>query len=330
MKIKKVILILSITTIIILSCILIPLIINGDSNSAQTAQVLEGKTFTSDLVGVTVQGTMKDFSDVLVTKTIAADKKGVSTVALDPGYYDSVQIDASAVYDAGVAAGKNTLTGGNATAAQILKDKTAYVNGKLVTGSMATLTSSNFSGTHSSSTAGAASNYTVKSTTAGYVANGTTVNTLAATTSPTIATTGATGTKTIAVKPGYYNNISVNQTAAYDAGKAAGQANSIKKVGGPYSGNTSINVSSYIKSGDTANNFIIEFLGNSDTYTEKDAVGTHPDLAGHLAASVPSKSLSGNTLTVSGMQTKLYLWTSSWGDLRAIDVNYSYNVWYKP
>lgn len=50
------------------------------------------------------------------------------------------------------------------------------------------------------------------------------VGAMTATTSPTIATTAATGTKTIAVTTGYYNNISVNQTNAYNAGYNAGKA----------------------------------------------------------------------------------------------------------
>ena len=109
-----------------------------------------------------------------------------------------------------------------ATNATIRSGYQAWVNGSKKTGSMATLTSSNFSGSHSSSTAGAASNYVTKSTSAGYVANNTSVNTLAAGTSATIATTSATGTKTINCVPGYYNKISVNQTNAYNAGVTAG------------------------------------------------------------------------------------------------------------
>ena len=132
MKNKKIIIILSITIILVLIGIMLPIIVKGDNNDAQTAQVLSGRTFTNGSA-VAVAGTMQNFSDTLVTKTLAADKKGVSTIALDPGYYDSIQIDASAVYDAGVA----SLTGGDATASQILSGKTAYVNGTLVTGSMA-------------------------------------------------------------------------------------------------------------------------------------------------------------------------------------------------
>lgn len=111
---------------------------------------------------------------------------------------------------------------GNATKAQVMSGKTFTSSaGVNVAGTMATLTSSNFSGAHGSTTAGATSNYTVKSTSAGYVANNTTVHTAAAGTSPTIATTSATGTQVINVKPGIYNKVSVNQTNAYNAGRNA-------------------------------------------------------------------------------------------------------------
>jgi hypothetical protein len=114
---------------------------------------------------------------------------------------------------------------GNATRAQVMSGKTFTSSaGVNVSGSMATLTSSNFSGSHGSATAGATSNYTVKSTSAGYVANNTTVHTAAAGTSPTISTTSATGTQVINVKPGIYNKVSVNQTNAYEAGVSAGKA----------------------------------------------------------------------------------------------------------
>ena len=96
-----------IVTIFLIFSIIIPRIVNGDNNDATTTQVLANKTFTSDLAGVAVKGAMKDFSDTLVTKTLAADKKGVSTITLDPGYYDSIQIDASAVYNAGYSAGQS-------------------------------------------------------------------------------------------------------------------------------------------------------------------------------------------------------------------------------
>ena len=87
---------------------------------------------------------------------------------------------------------------------------------------MATLTNKNFTGAHSSEKPGEASNYTVTSSAAGYVPSGTQVNSIAATTSDKISTTAATGEQTINIKPGYYNKIKVDQTAAYNAGNTAG------------------------------------------------------------------------------------------------------------
>ena len=111
---------------------------------------------------------------------------------------------------------------GSAAAADVRNGRT-FTNNSAVgqEGTMPDLTASNFTGAHSATAAGAASNYTVKAGKAGYVANGTTVNSLAAATSPTIATTAETGTKVINIKPGYYNKISVNQTLAYQAGQAS-------------------------------------------------------------------------------------------------------------
>lgn len=111
---------------------------------------------------------------------------------------------------------------GSAAAADVRNGRT-FTNDSAVgqEGTMPDLTASNFTGAHSATAAGAASNYTVKASKAGYVPNGTTVNSLAAATSPTIATTAETGTKVINIKPGYYNKISVNQTYAYNAGKSA-------------------------------------------------------------------------------------------------------------
>ena len=193
---KKIMVILAIVIVLIIASIVIPMIVKGDNNSAQKAQVLSSKTFTSDVAGVAVQGGMQNFGDAVLTKQVDAEGEDyIATIDLDDGYYESVQINAKPIYDRGVAAG---------------------------VGNIPRLTNSNFSGTHSSTSVGAASNYTVKSTSAGYVENNTTVATLAAQTLPEIATTSATGVQTINIKPGYYNKIKVNQTAAYDAGVTAG------------------------------------------------------------------------------------------------------------
>jgi hypothetical protein len=183
------------------------------AGDAVAGDVLSGKTFanaTSD----SLTGSMTNRGAV----SKALNCGGSYTVPA--GYHNgSGKVTANSLASqTGVDDGKTA-----ATAATIRSGYQAWVNGSKVSGSMATLTSSNFSGTHSSTTAGASSNYVTKSTSAGYVANNTSVNTLAAATSATIATTGATGTKTINIKPGYYNKISVNQTAAYEAGLTTGR-----------------------------------------------------------------------------------------------------------
>ena len=118
--------------------IIMPILVKGDNNTAGTSQVLSGKTFsTGSVVGLT--GAMQNFAGQIpeVTATVeAADEDYIATIDLDDGYYESVKINAKPIYDAGVTSGTNSLTGGNAAATQILKDKTAYVGGKLVTGTM--------------------------------------------------------------------------------------------------------------------------------------------------------------------------------------------------
>ena len=182
------------------------------TGNATAADVLSGKTFanaTSD----SLTGSMTNRG--AVSKALNCG----DSYTVPKGYHNgSGTVTANSLASqTGVDSGKTA-----ATAATIRSEYQAWVNGNKISGSMATLTSANFSGTHSSTVAGAASSYVTKSTSAGYVANSTSVNTLAAGTSPTISTTAATGTKTINVKPGYYNKISVNQTSAYNAGTAAG------------------------------------------------------------------------------------------------------------
>ena len=101
-KIKK------ITTIVITAIIFftmgvaLPIVVKGENGDANAAQVLAGKTFTSSLVSVATSGEMKNLSG----KTFATNNPGVSTIDVDDGYYTEIQVDASAVYDAGVAAGE--------------------------------------------------------------------------------------------------------------------------------------------------------------------------------------------------------------------------------
>lgn len=148
--------------------------------------------------------------------TLTSSQTG-SNVDITDNWYTTC--DASAVYSAGQTAGASAARQGNAADADVRSGKT-YTNSTSSgrTGSMPNLTSSNFAGTFSSTSAGANSNYNVASLSAGYVPNGTTVLSTAAGTSATINTTSNTGVQTINCIPGIYNKIQVNQTYAYKAG----------------------------------------------------------------------------------------------------------------
>lgn len=69
---------------------------------------------------------------------------------------------------------------------------------------------------------------------------------------------------------------------------------------GTYAGNQNINVASFLKSGDTVNNFIVEttYVAGAEV---SDNIGARNWYAGKLYASSISKSLNGNYLAISGM-----------------------------
>lgn len=177
--------------------------IDSGKTAATATQILTG--YQAYVAGSKVSGSMAN------NGTVNTSLNCGNSYTIPAGYHSG-----SGKVTANTLASQTSADSGysNAGNAQILSGYQAWSNGTKRTGSMATLTSSNFTGAHSSSTAGAASTYTVTSSKAGYVANGTAVNTLTAGTSATIATTAATGTKTINCVPGYYNKITVNQTNA--------------------------------------------------------------------------------------------------------------------
>ena len=186
-----------------------------EEEEAGVEQVLSGKTFTSTAAGVGAAGALADYTQNLQTAVVGANEKGISTLNVLPGYYEQIQVDASAVYNKGVADGTQSLSGGNATAGQILKDKTAYVGGSLVTGTMpnngATGGTINPGGT-----------YTIP---AGYTTGGTvTANPNQNSGTLTLAA-GDTGTKDMGANNTYRY---VNASAVYNRGvsDADGRANS--------------------------------------------------------------------------------------------------------
>lgn len=111
---------------------------------------------------------------------------------------------------------------------------------------------------------------------------------------------------------------------------------SIKKVGGgesktgpqligTYSGNQSINVSQYLNPGDTVSNFIIE-IASVTTYTECGAP-SGMQRSGSSSASM-SKSLSGNTLSISAPSAAWSFSYSGGSQYIRSTASYSYRVYH--
>ena len=70
---------------------------------------------------------------------------------------------------------------------------------------------------------------------------------------------------------------------------------------GTYSGNQTVNVSSYIKSGDTVDNFIVETYSHPAQSSGSITGDRNTDHYGYISGSSLSKTLSGDNLVVSGM-----------------------------
>ena len=116
---------------------------------------------------------------------------GVETLDIIPGVYNKIKIDRTNAYTAG----QNNVKA----------------------------TAPTYTSSFSSSTAGADSNFVVKTATAGYTGANVTSLTKAAETNSTAIATGATRNTAEVVKiaPGIYNNIKINNAATYDAGVAS-------------------------------------------------------------------------------------------------------------
>lgn len=111
---------------------------------------------------------------------------------------------------------------------------------------------------------------------------------------------------------------------------------SIKKVGGgesktgpqligTYSGNRSIDVSSYLKEGDTVSNFIIEIASVTTSTTCSAPSGMQR--SGSNSASM-SKSLSGNILTISAPSASWSYSYSGGSQSVSSSASYSYRVYH--
>lgn len=101
---------------------------------------------------------------------------------------------------------------------------------------------------------------------------------------------------------------------------------------GTYTGNNNINVSGYINPADTIDNFIIEIISVNAATTDNAA--THTSYIWPRAAvrkATPSKSLSGNTLSITGMSAVVVLEmsdTNTWHVEKQTTATISYKVWH--
>jgi hypothetical protein len=96
---------------------------------------------------------------------------------------------------------------------------------------------------------------------------------------------------------------------------------------GTYTGGQSINVSSYKRSTDTVNNFMVEYYSISSGYAGGVRVG--PAVRAYLKSFAISKSLSGNTLSVSASGVVMMQKDNSgWSDYTSASVTVSYRVYH--
>ena len=159
--------------------------------NASTADVVSGKTFTSATAGVNKTGALADYRGASNCKTVTTTAgNGVETLTLDAGVHDRVKVDRSNAYTAGA----DSVKGGQQAV---------------------------FTAQKSSSTSGDTSaKLQVKVNTAGYCVKDRVVDAATCGTA-SVSTTAGTGTETRNITPGAYARVTVDRTAAYNAGVAS-------------------------------------------------------------------------------------------------------------
>ena len=100
---------------------------------------------------------------------------------------------------------------------------------------------------------------------------------------------------------------------------------------GSYTGNQTIDVSSYLQSGDTADNFIVELISSntaSNSRTNSDRPGTNWVLNVRSSGTTIVKTLNGNNLEITGASINASSWLTSWGSTLTATANVNYNIYY--
>ena len=100
---------------------------------------------------------------------------------------------------------------------------------------------------------------------------------------------------------------------------------------GTYSGNKTIDVSSFIKSGDTADNFIIEVTGLSSTTASKGYEGGYADdFYANAGGSTITKTLTDGSLSITGAAQTITVTCKGYRGSKYGNTTQSYNykVWY--
>ena len=97
---------------------------------------------------------------------------------------------------------------------------------------------------------------------------------------------------------------------------------------GTYTGSATIDVSSYLKSGDTVNNFIVELVSGAQTNSGSTDGNPRISMGVTVSGWTLSKSLSGNSLSVSGMGDTVYLNTNQWGNIDGRSRSFTWRLYH--